>query len=100
MAFLELVGSVHIDETHNQRFFLDNDSKLLKPIVWDPVAYYWGNEKQMDLAPNRLFRALLTIPEYRERKNKYMYEAIRSQLSFEELKKIKILISILFKKKN
>jgi CotH kinase protein len=76
MAFLEIVGSIHIDETHNQKLYLDNSTNLLKPIVWDPVPYYWGFRKNIDLAPNRLFRSLLQIPEFREEKNRYIWEAI------------------------
>jgi hypothetical protein len=81
MAFLEIVNSAHIDNSHNQRFYLDLDIKKLKPIVWDPVAYYWGSSDRIDLCSNNLFSSLLLIPEYREQKNKYIWEALNGELA-------------------
>jgi hypothetical protein len=88
MAYLEIVGSVHVDETHNQRFFFDADSQRLRPIVWDPVAYYWDSREVMrgiDFGKNALFRALLIFPEYREQKNRYIWESINGSLENSKL---------------
>jgi hypothetical protein len=81
MAYLEIVGSIHADETHNQRYFFDLRTQKLKPIVWDPVAYYREKIDGIDFAPNGLFQALLQIPEYREEKNRCVWEAIHGALS-------------------
>jgi hypothetical protein len=81
MAYLEIVGSVHADETHNQRYYFDSTSRKLRPIVWDPVAYYRDEIEGIDFAPNGLFKALLQIPEYREEKNRFIWEAITGNVS-------------------
>lgn len=85
MAYLEIVASVHADETHNQRYYYDLSTKKLRPIVWDPVAYYRDEIDGIDYAPNRLFMALLQVPEYREEKNRYIWEAISKNVSAERL---------------
>jgi spore coat protein CotH len=55
MALLELVGSVHVDETHNGKFYFHPHLGQMQPIVWDTVAYMWGNSFGLDIGVNRLF---------------------------------------------
>ena len=43
MALLEFVGSIHVDSTHNGRLYFNPDTGRFSPIVWDTVAYFWGN---------------------------------------------------------
>jgi hypothetical protein len=85
MAYLEVVDSVHADDTHNQRFYLSKETKKLHPIVWDPVAYYRESNEGIDFASNELFVALLLIPEYRNEKNRYIWEAINGPLGPERI---------------
>lgn len=85
MAYLEVVDSVHADDTHNQRFYLSKETGKLHPIVWDPVAYYRESNEGIDFAPNELFMALLLIPEYRDEKNRYIWEAVKGPLAPERI---------------
>lgn len=80
MAYLEIVNSVHVDDTHNQRFFFDTSSQRLRPIVWDPVAYLREHSDDIDIGENELFIAMLQIPEYRDEKNRYVWEALNGPL--------------------
>lgn len=87
MALLDLISSIHIDETHNQKFYVDPITAKLRPILWDPQAYLWDedNRYQLDLSPNRLYRTLLLYPQYREMKNRFLWEAMSGDLSEEKL---------------
>jgi hypothetical protein len=85
MAFLEIVNSKHVDETHNQKFFLDSSKSVLRPIVWDPVAYYWDDPGKLDLASNKLFAALLLVPEFRDKKNQFIWQALQGPLALERV---------------
>jgi hypothetical protein len=80
MALLEIVGSMHIDATHNHKWYLDPSSGVLSPIVWDPLAYLWGDRPGIDLDHNLLFRKLLTSPTFRLRKNEILWNAINGPL--------------------
>lgn len=88
MALLELVGSVHVDETHNGKYYLDPTNGRFVPIVWDTVAYLWKNTRESDLAPNGLFRVLLSNPGIREQKDRTLYRALKGDLSAERLKRM------------
>lgn len=85
MALLEIVCSVHIDETHNWKLYLNPETKKLQPIVFNAVAYYWNNTRPLDIMSNQLFRAVLGIPGFRERKDQIIWEAIHGKLSTNEL---------------
>lgn len=85
MALLELVGSVHVDETHNGKYYFNPVTGKFQPIVWDTVAYMWKNSKGLDLGTNSLFRAVLGIPEWREQKDRYLWNAINGKLSTQEI---------------
>jgi hypothetical protein len=87
MALLEIVGSMHIDATHNHKWYLDSSSGLLHPIVWDPLAYLWGDRPGIDLDHNLLFRVILTCPSFRTRKNQIVWEAIEGPLHEDKLQK-------------
>lgn len=84
MALLELVGSVHVDETHNGKFYFDAVKGKFIPIVWDTVAYFWKG-RGLDLGPNTLFRSVLGIPEWREQKDKLLWKAIHGPLSTDNI---------------
>ena len=88
MAMLELVGSVHVDETHNGKYYFNPVSGKFSPIVWDTVAYFWGNNKRLDLSSNSLFRVVLSNPEFRERKDRILWNAIDGELSTSRLQRI------------
>jgi spore coat protein CotH len=85
MAALEIMGSSHIDGTHNQKWYLDPTSGLLSPIAWDALAYLWGNKPGIDLDSNLLFRKILQVPAFRARKNAIIWEAIHGPLHEDEL---------------
>lgn len=85
MALLDIVGSVHIDDTHNQKWYLNPRSGALTPIVWDTAAYMWGDLKPLSNPSNVLFQRLLQIPEFHARKNKIMWDAIHGPLKTEWL---------------
>lgn len=80
MALLEIVGSMHIDATHNHKWYLDPSSGVLSPIVWDPLAYLWGDRPGIDLDHNLLFRKILTSPTFRLRKNQIVWDAVNGPL--------------------
>jgi len=80
MALLEIVGSMHIDSTHNHKWYLDPSSGVLSPIVWDPLAYLWGDRPGIDLDHNLLFRKLLTSPAFRSKKNHMLWSALNGPL--------------------
>lgn len=80
MALLEIVGSMHIDATHNHKWYLDPSSGVLSPIVWDPLAYLWGDRPGIDLDHNLLFRKLLTSPAFRLKKNEILWAAVNGPL--------------------
>jgi hypothetical protein len=88
MALLEIISSVHIDETHNWKMYFNPETGLLEPIIWNSVAYYWRNTKSMDLAPNDLFRVVLANPELREDKDRAIWNAIQGELHEDKLKAI------------
>lgn len=87
MALLSIVGSVHIDDTHNQKWYLDPERGRLVPIVWDTAAFMWPKNKKVDTDSNLLFRKLLTIPEYREQKNRYILEALDGPLELTKVER-------------
>jgi hypothetical protein len=81
MAILEMVSSVHIDETHNWKLYLNPETGRFAPIIWNSVAYYWKNTKSIDLAPNDLFRVVLSNPGLREKKDHYLWDSMQGVLS-------------------
>jgi hypothetical protein len=85
MALLDIVGSVHIDNTHNQKWYLNPRSGVLTPIVWDTTSYAWANTKPLSNPSNILFQRLLQIPEFHARKNKMMWDAIHGPFKTESL---------------
>lgn len=88
MALLELTGSLHIDNRHNNKFYLNPISGKLVPIVWDTIAYSEKNTEKIDLPANNLFRKLLSIPSLREKKDGYLYEAITGKLESARIQKV------------
>lgn len=88
MALLEIISSVHIDETHNWKMYFNPETGLLEPIIWNSVAYYWRSTKSMDLAPNDLFRVVLANPELREDKDRAIWNAIQGELNEDKLRSL------------
>ncbi|MCI5064213.1 CotH kinase family protein [bacterium] len=76
MALLELVGSVHVDETHNGKLYFHPHLGRFQPIVWDTVAYMWGNAFDLDIGVNRLFRVVLQNPALRAMKDRHLWNAV------------------------
>ena len=60
-------------------------SGKFSPIVWDTVAYYWKNTRSLDLGTNSLFRSVLEIPGLREKKDRFLWNAINGDLSTENV---------------
>ncbi|MCB0321600.1 MAG: CotH kinase family protein, partial [Bdellovibrionales bacterium] len=85
MALLELVGTVHVDETHNGKLYFNPHTGRFSPIVWDTVAYMWGNRQGLDLATNRLFRVVLSNPQLRFMKDQALWKALTGGASTEKL---------------
>lgn len=85
IALLEIVGSVHVDETHNGKFYFNPVAGKFVPIVWDTVAYMWKDRFLPDIAVNNLFRVVLSNPEFRETKDKIIWEALKGKLSTENI---------------
>lgn len=88
MALLEFVGSIHVDATHNGKMYFNPETGKFSPLVWDTVAYFWGNQQPLDLGTNELFRALLSVPEYRERKDQILWEMVTGNFSTEALQNL------------
>ncbi|RME60982.1 MAG: hypothetical protein D6780_02460, partial [Candidatus Dadabacteria bacterium] len=63
IALLEIVGSVHIDNTHNNKLYFNPYTGKFSVIPWDTLAYFWRNYG-LDINRNFLFRDILTIPEW------------------------------------
>lgn len=81
IATLEFVGTTHIDETHNGKYYFNSESGQFAPIVWDTVAYFWKNKPRIDHAANSLFRKLLGIPEIRESKDRQLWKMLQGDLA-------------------
>ncbi|MCB0317483.1 MAG: CotH kinase family protein [Bdellovibrionales bacterium] len=88
MALLEMVGSVHVDETHNGKYYFSPVSGKFVPIVWDTVAYMWKNQKAIDLGSNSLFRKALAIPEVRELKDTILWNSLHGNLSTKKIQEL------------
>lgn len=87
-ALLEIVGSVHVDDTHNGKFYFNPVNGKFIPIVWDTVAYLWKNTKPIDHGTNRLFRVMLSNPGFREEKDRHLWNSINGQLSSNAIKRL------------
>ncbi|RMG42268.1 MAG: hypothetical protein D6719_06915 [Candidatus Dadabacteria bacterium] len=87
-ALLEIVGSVHVDDTHNGKLYFNPVSGRFTPIVWDTVAYFWKDTKGFDIAANQLFKTLLGIPELREKKDKIIWQALNGPLASENIRRM------------
>lgn len=85
MALLELVSSIHVDATHNGKLYFNSYNGKLQPVVWDTVAYFWKNSQNLDLGTNLLFKKLLDIPEFREAKDRHLWQYIHNDLSEREI---------------
>jgi hypothetical protein len=88
IALLDLVGSVHIDETHNGKFYFNPTTGKLVPIVWDTVAYFWGDRHELDQASSNLFRVLLANPGFRDMKDQELWRMVSGELGKDKLNKI------------
>ena len=88
IAMLELVGSVHIDETHNGKFYFNPIKGKFVPIAWDTVAYFWKNSKKLDQGSNSLFRVVLSNPAFREKKDRILWKAISGKASTSRLHRL------------
>jgi CotH kinase protein len=80
IALLDIVGSGHVDDTHNHKWYLNPRTGVLSPVVWDTAAYMWGNSRKLSRPSNLLFKRILQIPEFHARKNKIMWEAVNGPL--------------------
>lgn len=80
IALLDIVGSGHVDDTHNHKWYLNPRTGVLSPVVWDTAAYMWGNSRKLSRPSNLLFKRMLQIPEFHARKNKIMWEAVNGPL--------------------
>lgn len=80
IALLDIVGSGHVDDTHNHKWYLNPRTGVLSPVVWDTAAYMWGNSRKLSRPSNLLFKRMLQIPEFHARKNKIMWEAVHGAL--------------------
>ena len=85
MAFLELVGSVHVDETHNGKLYFHPHVGKFTPIVWDTVAYMWGNEFALDIGVNKLFRGMIQNPAFRDMKDRFLWEFVEDTFPAEKV---------------
>jgi hypothetical protein len=85
MALLDIVGSMHVDDTHNHKWYVNPDSGLLQPIVWDMAPYFWNHTRKLDNGHNQLFKVLLNVPELQHEKNKEIWSAIKGPLKLEKL---------------
>ena len=85
MALLELVGSVHVDETHNGKLYFHPHIGKFIPIVWDTVAYMWGDEFDLDIGVNKLFRSMIQNPAFRDLKDRFLWKFIEEALPSEKI---------------
>lgn len=88
MAVLEIMGSVHIDETHNWKLYLNPKTNKFSPIVFNTVGYFWGLSKNIDFAPSELFRSVILNPEFREEKDRRIWEATSGPLASDTVVKM------------
>ncbi|MCB0329364.1 MAG: CotH kinase family protein [Bdellovibrionales bacterium] len=85
MALLEIVGSVHIDDVHNGKFYFHSHLGRFIPIVWDTVAYMWGDLAAVDIGANLLFRRIIENPLLREEKDSALWNAVQSALQEQDV---------------
>jgi hypothetical protein len=81
LAFLQIVGTNHVDDTHNQKFYVDPADQLLHPIVWDTVSYSYANIPPFDNDTSALARLFLSVPKFREMKDKALWQYLKGELS-------------------
>lgn len=81
LAFLQIVGTNHIDDTHNQKFYVDTADQLLHPIVWDTVSYSYAKLPPFDNDTSALARLFLSVPTFREMKDKALWQYLKGELS-------------------
>jgi hypothetical protein len=79
IALLEIVGSNHVDDTHNHKWYLNPRKGVLQPIVWDTAAYMWGDQNgEIDLPVNTLFEKVVSVPEFHHQKHQKIWQYINS----------------------
>lgn len=93
-AFMAIIGSLHTDDFHNNFFAYDKSKEVLFPLIADPTGFgvltSISNKISTDsvelpiyefLTP--LFSFLFKDPEFQYKRNRYIYEFLKSSLSKE-----------------
>jgi len=99
-ALLALVGGIHTDYAHNHLYYFDPTLGMLEPIVSDinghglllhpsPMSRFFEPDKPYVEVPingvsNPLLNVALTDPRFRYLRNKYLYDALTGEGSYEK----------------
>lgn len=83
IAFLDIGSSEHIDNIHNVKLYFRPSTGKFEPIVWDPSGHWIdeGAELIWERGRNDFFLKLLSIPEFREQKNKILWKYLNGVAS-------------------
>jgi len=82
-AYNILLGDYHVDENHNHKFYFNPDNEMFEPIVWDQASFS-VIDLPINSDHNAIFKKIILIPEFVEKKNKYIKEFI-DEVSEEEI---------------
>ncbi len=80
VAYLDLITSAHVDNSHNQKLYLNPATGLLEPMVWDPFGFQSLADKRLDYSSNYLFHFLLQSPAFHFKKTAALWDLLKVSL--------------------
>ncbi|MCP4712921.1 MAG: DUF1565 domain-containing protein [Planctomycetes bacterium] len=87
-AHAQICDDIHRDDNHNHKFYLDPTTGKLRIIIWDPLGHAWGigsdpydQSHHINLVFNSLVGRILQHPEFTERKNHRLFDALNGTAS-------------------
>lgn len=85
-AHSEISGSLHQDSYHNNKLYVDPSSGKFEPIAWDAHGFSTHNppDVPLDTPMNPLNMKILQNPEYIQKANQYLWEAVNGEGSYQK----------------
>ena len=87
-AHAQICDDIHRDDNHNHKYYLDPTTGKLRIIIWDPLGHAWGiganpcdETHHINLVFNSLNGRILQHPEFAERKNLCLFDALNGAAS-------------------
>lgn len=83
IAFLDIGSCEHIDNVHNVKLYFKPSNEKFEPVAWDTSGHWIDERAELiwERSKNDFFIKLLSIPDFRERKNKILWEHLNSVAS-------------------